>query len=120
IILTNFNVATQRAVPAWVKGRAMSMYLLTLWGAWAAGAAMWGSIAQKTSAPVAMLSAAGGLVVGLLSLPWLRLEPRGEMDLAPAFAAVGKPGVTAAAPVAADATRPAPPSASNGPVHVEL
>ena len=34
VILTNFNVSTQRAVPAWVKGRAMSMYLLTLWGSW--------------------------------------------------------------------------------------
>ena len=51
VILTNFNIATQLAVPAWVKGRAMSLYLLTLWGSWALGAAIWGWLARATSAP---------------------------------------------------------------------
>ncbi len=85
VILTNFNVATQRAVPAWVKGRAMSMYLLTLWGSWAAGAALWGTIARFSSAHMALLLSAAGLGLGLLAAIRFRLIPFQLIDFSPAL-----------------------------------
>jgi MFS family permease len=103
VILTNFNVATQRAVPAWVKGRAMSMYLLTLWGSWAVGSAFWGAIARFTSAHVAMCFASLGLFMGLIALAWLRLVPSDSIDFNLAF----DPSASA-------------PLAGNGLVHIEI
>jgi predicted MFS family arabinose efflux permease len=99
VILTNFNVATQRAVPAWVKGRAMSMYLLTLWGSWAAGAVFWGNIARLSSAHVALCGAAGGLALGLLAALPLRLVPAVAIDFTPAFAGPVPPAGDGAGPV---------------------
>ena len=41
-ILTSFNVATQTAVPRWVRARALAVYLLVFQGGLAAGGALWG------------------------------------------------------------------------------
>ena len=47
IIPTNFNTATQKSVPMWVKGRAISFYLTVLFGSFAIGAALWGAVATR-------------------------------------------------------------------------
>ena len=85
VILTNFNVATQLAVPAWVKGRAMSLYLLTLWGSMAGGSALWGTIAKNSSAHSAMLVAAAGVILGLMTAIRFRLIALIPIDFTPAF-----------------------------------
>ena len=37
IVPTNFNIATQLAVPAWIKGRRWAVYVLVLWGSMSLG-----------------------------------------------------------------------------------
>ena len=84
IIPTNFNVATQLAVPAWVKGRAMGMYVLVLWGSFAVGSAVFGTISTAEGPRTALLAAGIGVIVGTVAIFWLRLVPRTVEDYAPA------------------------------------
>lgn len=84
IVPTNFNISTQLAVPLWIKGRAMGMYVLVLWGSFAAGSAIFGGLSTAYS-PRAALSFAGiGVLVGAIPILWLRLVPKGKEDYAPA------------------------------------
>jgi MFS family permease len=46
IVPTNFNIATQLAVPAWIKGRTMGMYVLVLWGSMSLGSLIFGQEAS--------------------------------------------------------------------------
>jgi MFS family permease len=84
IVPTNFNISTQLAVPAWIKGRAMGMYVLVLWGSFAAGSAVFGRLSTAYS-PRAALSYAGiGVLIGAIPILWLRLVPQHKEDLTPA------------------------------------
>ncbi len=85
IVPTNFNVATQVSVPAWVKGRALSMYLMVLWGSFAIGAAIWGRVTVATSLSTSLRDA-GIVMAGLLLLArWFPLTLNRGVDLSPAF-----------------------------------
>jgi predicted MFS family arabinose efflux permease len=87
IVPTNFNISTQLAVPAWIKGRAMGMYVLVLWGAFAVGSAFFASM-NKAYGPRGALARAGiGVLLGAIPILWLRLVPKHKQDFAPA-----KPG----------------------------
>lgn len=93
IIPTNFNIATQRSVPGWVKGRALSMYMTTLFGTWALGSAAWGWVAHRTSISTAMFSASLLMLAGLALVRRFPLTLNAGHDLSPA-----KRGPAAAAP----------------------
>jgi MFS family permease len=85
VIPTNFNIATQRSGPNWVKGRALSMYLTVLFGTWAIGSVFWGWIAHATqSTSIPLLWASVGLLVSLLLARQLPLTLARGMDFAPA------------------------------------
>ncbi len=102
IIPTNFNTATQTSVPAWVKGRAISMYLTVLFGSFALGGAIWGPVTVATSISTSLLI--GGLVMAsTLAIVWrFPLTLNEGLDLSPAFK--GKaPGSAADVPAMADA-----------------
>jgi MFS family permease len=61
--MSTINVSVQLAVPAWVQARALGTYMMTFQGGMALGAVLWGTIAERTSTPIALASAAGGLLV---------------------------------------------------------
>ncbi|HEY1965325.1 MAG TPA: MFS transporter [Acidobacteriaceae bacterium] len=61
--MSTINVSVQLAVPAWVQARALGTYMMTFQGGMALGAVLWGTIAEHTSTPIALASAAGGLLV---------------------------------------------------------
>jgi hypothetical protein len=92
IVPTNFNISTQLAVPAWIKGRAMGMYVLVLWGAFAVGSAVFGRTMTALAdpnrpdyGPRRTLDYAGiGVLLGAIPILWLRLQPRHKQDLTPA------------------------------------
>jgi MFS family permease/quinol monooxygenase YgiN len=66
------SVSAQLGLPNWVRARGMSMYQMSIMGASAAGAALWGQIATWTSVPVSLLVAAAvGLVAVLAANRWL-------------------------------------------------
>lgn len=83
IVPTNFNIATQLAVPAWIKGRAMGMYVLVLWGSFAAGSAFFGHVANLTSPRTALSIAGFGVLIAAIATLWLRLVPKQKEDFTP-------------------------------------
>lgn len=93
IIPTNFNVATQRSVPNWVKGRALSMYLTTLFGCWTIASFVWGTVAKHTSISTALLLAGSSMALGLAVFGRFRLTLGTGQDFSPAFGATRPPPV---------------------------
>jgi MFS family permease len=67
--MSTLNTSVQLAVPAWVKARALGVYLMTFQGGLALGSVLWGAIAEHSSTTVALAAAAGGLA---LSFPFTR------------------------------------------------
>jgi MFS family permease/quinol monooxygenase YgiN len=65
ITANSLTVAAQMALPNWVRARGMSIYLMCMMGGSAAGATVWGIMAQATSIPVSIISAA---LLGVVSL----------------------------------------------------
>jgi MFS family permease len=83
IVPTNFNTSTQLAVPAWIKGRAMGMYVLVLWGAFAVGSAVFGRISNTYGYRGALNIAGISVLVGTVAILWLRLVPKNKEDFTP-------------------------------------
>jgi MFS family permease len=61
--MSTINVSVQLAVPAWVQARALGAYMMTFQGGMALGSIVWGSVAEHSSTPIALASAACGLLV---------------------------------------------------------
>jgi MFS family permease len=82
-ILACFNVVAQTMCPAWMRGRALSMYLLVLQGGMAVGSAVWGSIAASQGVPAALAWSALAMVAGLSTIRRHRLTGA-ELQMTPA------------------------------------
>lgn len=66
-LVGNFNLsAIQTSVPSWVRGRAMSVYMLVFQGSMAVGAGIWGFTAERLGVDSALYVAAAALIVALL------------------------------------------------------
>ena len=87
IIPTNFNTATQKSVPLWVKGRAISFYLTVLFGSFAVGAAIWGPFTKAHGIHFTLLAGGISMLVGLILAIWFPLTINEGKDLAPGYAA---------------------------------
>jgi hypothetical protein len=82
-ILTSFNVATQTAVPRWVRARALAVYLLVFQGGLAVGSALWGVAAGRLGERTALLVAAASFGLGMAAALRWRLQGIGALDLTP-------------------------------------
>lgn len=82
-VLTVLNTATQTALPNWVRGRGLALYLCVFYGAMSAGSLIWGLLADAFGLPVSYTVAAGLGLISLL-LAAARPLPEGEPDLRPA------------------------------------
>ena len=67
LAISSLNVAAQFSVPAWVRGRGLSVYLLLFAGGMALGSAVWGIVAEAAGTEVALGAAAAALAVGTLA-----------------------------------------------------
>ncbi len=67
--MSTINVSVQLSVPAWVQARSLGTYQMTFQGGMALGAILWGYIAEHTSTPIALTTAACGL---LITFPFAR------------------------------------------------
>lgn len=84
-ILSGFNSSVQSMVPAWVRGRALAIYMLTLFGGMAVGSAFWGTVARLGGVPTSLALSGGALfVVTLLTMKY-RLPDAGTLDLTPSM-----------------------------------
>lgn len=82
VIMATLNTAAQTAVPAWVRGRALGLYLTVFQGGMALGSGGWGALAERDGTPRALLVAAAVMGVGALAaLRWRLGGP--ERDLRP-------------------------------------
>lgn len=81
--LTILNLATQAAVPSWVRARALAVLLLVLQGGVALGAAAWGGVAERAGTPAALGLAAVGVLVATLAGLRVRLPDTGRADFSP-------------------------------------
>jgi MFS family permease len=82
-IVSSFNVGAQAVLPGWVRGRALSIYLLVFFGGLALGSAVWGAVAGWIGAGGALLAAAGFQVLAWLLTRRLPLSDGRGVDLGP-------------------------------------
>ena len=84
-VLVNFNVAVQTAVPDWVRGRALSFYMLAFQGVLAFNGALWGWLAGVIGIQQCFDVAAVGLLAGLGLIRFFPLRIDEKMDLSPSL-----------------------------------
>ena len=86
IIPTNFNTATQKSVPLWVKGRAISFYLTVLFGSFAVAGSIWGKVTGATSIATSLQIGGLSMAALLVLAKWFPLTLNEGLDLNAAFA----------------------------------
>jgi MFS family permease len=81
--LATLNVSAQAALPEWVRGRGLAMYVTVFFGMMSLGSLIWGLIANRLGLPAAhFLAAATALLVIPLTRRW-RLRTGPAADLTP-------------------------------------
>lgn len=83
-VLSSLQIAAQTAVPAWVRARALALYIMVFSAGMAAGGLSWGALAQRTSPELALLVAAAGAVIGGLLVWRVRIAGTEDLNLRPA------------------------------------
>jgi MFS family permease len=82
--LSTLNVSAQMALPGWVRGRGLSVYLTVMFGALTAGSALWGKVAAHAGLPVThVIAALGALAALALTRRW-RLQSDAAEERGPA------------------------------------
>jgi MFS family permease len=84
-IMSSLTVAAQTAVPAWVRARALGIYLLVFQGLMAAGSFGWGALAEQFGSGTALFVAASVLVGGLAVTRRWPLRVIEGLDLMPSY-----------------------------------
>jgi len=84
-VLSSLNVSAQVALPEWVRGRGLAMFVTAFFGAISLGSAVWGQVAGVAGLPAAhFMAAAGALVAIPLTWRW-KLQTGAEIDLTPSM-----------------------------------
>jgi MFS family permease len=81
---SSLNTVAQTALPAWVRARALAVYLLVFQGAMALGSVVWGAVAARLGLRMALLAAGIALLAGAAGTSGLRLATSKERDVTPA------------------------------------
>ena len=78
--LSNVNAALQLFLPRWVRARGLSVYQMVLFGAQAAGAAIWGVVAGTAGLVPAFLISAAVMAAGAATLWFWPFQQIADMD----------------------------------------
>lgn len=81
--LNTFSVASQSAFPNWVRARSSAIYLVVMQGCSALGAVAWGQLTSHSSATVALVVAACGLVLSAILSRLMPISHVETLDLSP-------------------------------------
>jgi MFS family permease len=85
VVLACLFVSAQVALPDWVRGRGLAIFLTVHFGAMTIGSAVWGRVASEEGLSVALLAAAvGGIIAIPLTARW-RLQAAAGLDLSPSM-----------------------------------
>ena len=83
--VSTLNVSAQVALPDWVRGRGLAIYVTVMFGALTLGSALWGELAAFAGVPVALFVAAGGMMIAIpLSRRW-KLQTGADLDFSPSM-----------------------------------
>lgn len=84
-VLSSLHVSAQTALPDWVRGRGLSVFVTVFFGAMSGGSLVWGQVADAASVPAALVAAAAGALVTIpLTWRW-KLQVGAALDLAPSM-----------------------------------
>lgn len=84
-VLASLNVSAQVALPEWVRGRGLAIFITTFFGALTAGSALWGQLAGMMGLPAAHVMAAVGALIAIpLTRRW-KLQTGAGLDLTPSL-----------------------------------
>jgi MFS family permease len=84
-VLATLNVSAQIALPDWVRGRGLAIYIAVFFGTMSVGSILWGFVAQHAGLPTAHFMAAGGAILALgATLRW-KLYAGPQPDLTPSM-----------------------------------
>jgi MFS family permease len=84
-VLASVNVSAQVALPEWVRGRGLAIFITTFFGTLTAGSAIWGKVAGMAGLPLAhILAAVGALIAIPLTWRW-KLQTGARLDLTPSL-----------------------------------
>lgn len=81
-VVSTLNVGAQAVLPAWVRGRALAVYLLVFNGGMALGSALWGVVAGQIGIGTTLVVAAGVQALVTIATYRLRLEDGRGADTA--------------------------------------
>jgi MFS family permease len=85
VVLANLYVSAQDALPDWVRGRGLSIFLTVIFGATTVGSLVWGKVAAMAGLPTAQFIAAAGAILAIpLTWGW-KLQTGAGLDLAPSM-----------------------------------
>ena len=85
IALTTFFVSAQVALPDWVRGRGLAIFLTAYFGALTLGSALWGEVASLKGVPFALASAGVCALIGLALTGGWKLQSGAARDLTPSM-----------------------------------
>lgn len=80
IVNSSLNMGAQKASPAWVRARALSVHILLFLGSFAIASALWGQLAAVTNLATPLLIAAAGLSASLLLTSKFQLGIAEQLD----------------------------------------
>jgi len=83
--VANLNVSAQFALPEWVRGRGLALYVTVFFGAMTLGAGLWGQVAALAGVPGALFSAAAGALVAIALTRRWKLQTAAGADLTPSM-----------------------------------
>lgn len=84
-VLSSLQVATQIALPSWVRSRGLAVFMTVFMGAMALGSLLWGKIAELSSIGQSLKVASVGVVIAIV-LTWRwKLGGVESVDLAPSM-----------------------------------
>jgi MFS family permease len=84
-VLSSLNVSAQVALPDWVRGRGLAVYVTVFFGAMTVGSALWGFVADRIGLPLAHYAAAGGALLAMLATRRWKLRSGPIADLTPSM-----------------------------------
>jgi MFS family permease len=83
--VSSLNVSAQVALPEWVRGRGLAMYVTVMFGALTIGSAIWGQLAVVAGLPAALFLAAAGAAIAIpLAWRW-KLQTGANVDFSPSM-----------------------------------
>ena len=83
--VSSLNISAQVALPEWVRGRGLALYVTVMFGALTIGSAIWGQLAVMAGLPAALLLASVGAII-VIPLTWRwKLQTGADVDFSPSM-----------------------------------